>query len=215
MKNVPLLIGTLLLTVAIVIGMAMLFSQPEEVVIVDSSIVVKEDRPVKGATESAKVTIVEFSDFQCPTCRVYAPMVEEVVAKYSNDVRFIYRHFPLNTIHPNAQKAAQAAEAARTFDKFWEMHDLLFAEQVVWANLSAADFDKKLEEYAEKLQIDKSEFQMRMESNEVKEVVTTDYADGVRAGVDGTPTFFINGKSVSAPQPLLPAVEAVLSENSN
>jgi protein-disulfide isomerase len=215
MKNVPLLIGTLLLTVAIVIGMAMLFSQPEEVVIVDSSIVVKEDRPVKGATESAKVTIVEFSDFQCPTCRAYAPMAEEVIAKYPNDVRFIYRHFPLNTIHPNAQKAAQAAEAARGFDKFWEMHDLLFEEQIVWANLSSADFDKKLEEYAEKLQIDKSEFQKRIESNEVKEVVTTDYADGVRAGVDGTPTFFINGKSVSAPQPLLPAVEAALSENSN
>lgn len=215
MKNVPLLIGTLLLTVAIVVGMAIMFSQPEEVVVVDSSILVKEDRPSKGATESAKVTIVEFSDFQCPTCRVYAPMAEEVVAKYPDDVQFMYRHFPLSTIHPNAQKAAQAAEAARTFGKFWEMHDLLFEEQVVWANMGASDFDKKLEEYAEKLQIDKSEFQKRIKSNEVKEVVTTDYADGVRAGVNGTPTFFINGKSVSAPQPLLPAVEAALLETSN
>lgn len=215
MKNVPLLIGTLLLTVAIVVGLAMMFSQPEEAVVVDSSIVVKEDRPVKGTTESAKVTIVEFSDFQCPTCRAYAPMVEEVLQKYPDDVRFIYRHFPLNTIHPNAQKAALAAEAARGDDKFWEMHDLLFAEQTIWANLSAADFDKKLEEYVEKLQIDKSEFQKRIESNEVKEVVSVDYADGVRAGVNGTPTFFINGKSVSAPQPLLPAVEAALSESSN
>lgn len=214
MKNVPLLIGTLLLTVAIVIGLAMVFSQPEEVVVVDSSIIVKEDRPAKGP-EDARVTVVEFSDFQCPTCRAYAPMVQEVVDKYPDDVRFVYRHFPLNTIHPNAQKAALAAEAARSFDKFWEMHDLLFAEQTIWASLNAADFDKKLEEYTEKLQIDKSEFQKRIESNEVKEVVSVDYADGVRAGVDGTPTFFINGKSVSAPQPLLPAVEAALSESSN
>lgn len=209
MKNVPLLLGTLLITVALVVGLAFAFSQPEKVQMVDNSLLLKENRPVKGA-ENAKVTIVEFSDLQCPACKAMAPAVDEILKKYPNDVKVVYRHFPLTTIHRNAQAAAIAGETARTFGKFWEFHDLLFAEQSNWSELDDAAFKKKLEEYAEKLAIDKTEFTKRMDTNEVKEVVTTDVSDGTRAGVDGTPTFYVNGQLVSAPQQLAPTVETAV-----
>lgn len=211
MKNLPLLLGTLLGTIAIVVALALVFSRPEPVVTVDAGILMKENRAAKGP-ENAKVTIVEFSDFQCPTCKAFDPVVKSVLAKYPNDVRFIYRHFPLTTIHPNAQAAAQGAEAAKTFGKFWEMHDILFQEQSIWSDLDGASFQKKLEEYAEKLTIDKSEFQKRMDSNEVKEVVTVDVSDGTRANVNGTPTFFVNGQLVPAPQQLMSVVDVEVAK---
>jgi protein-disulfide isomerase len=211
MKNLPLLLGTLLGTIAIVVALALMFSRPEPVVTVDSAVLMKENRASKGP-ENAKVTIVEFSDFQCPTCKAFDSVVKSILEKHPNDVRVIYRHFPLTTIHPNAQAAAQAAEVAKTFGKFWEMHDMLFLEQTVWADLDGAAFQKKLEEYAEKLTIDKSEFQKRMDSNEVKEVVTVDVSDGTRANVNGTPTFFVNGQLVPAPQQLPSVVESALAK---
>lgn len=210
MKNLPLLVGTLLGTLILVVGLAFVFSQPEKPVTVDMALAVGQNRPAKGP-ENAKVTIVEFSDFQCPACYSAQPLVKQIVEKYPNDVRFIYRHYPLVTIHKNAQLAAQAAEATRDENKFWEMHDLLFAEQPNWAELSEADFRKKLDEYAEKLTIDKTKFQTKMESKEVKDVVAADVSDGNRTGVDGTPTFYVNGQLTPAPQ-LLSTVESALSK---
>ena len=211
MKNLPLLLGTLLGTIAIVVALALLFSRPEPVVTADAGILMKENRASKGP-EHAKVTIVEFSDFQCPSCKAFDPVIKGILAKHPNDVRVIFRHFPLTTIHSNAQAAAQAAEAAKTFGKFWEMHDMLFQEQNIWADLDSAGFQKKLEEYAEKLTIDKSEFQKKMNSNEVKEVVTVDVSDGTRANVNGTPTFFVNGQLVPAPQQLSTVVDSALAK---
>jgi protein-disulfide isomerase len=211
MKNLPLLIGTLLITVALVVGLAVVFSQPEKPKIVDTSIILKQERPSKGP-ENAKVTIVEFSDFQCPSCMAAQPLVQQLLTKYPNDVRLFYRHFPLTTIHPNAQPAAQAAEAAKGMGKFWEMHDLLFEEQNTWADLDRSAFNQKLEEYLQKLAIDKTEFLKRMESEEIKDAVAQDVSDGNRAGVDGTPTFFVNGQLTSAQQ-LVPTVESALSAN--
>lgn len=206
MKNIPLLAGTLLITVALVIGLAFAFSQPEQRAVVGNDILLKDNRPTKGA-ENAKVTIVEFSDLQCPACRGMAPMVDDLVKKYPNDVKVIYRHFPLTTIHKNAQAAALGGEAASSMGKFWAYHDLLFAEQDVWSELDDSAFSAKLEEYATKLAIDKTEFQKKMNSNEVKDVVAADVSDGTRAGVDGTPTFYVNGQRVSAPQQLAGVVE--------
>jgi len=211
MKNVPLLIGTLVGTLAIVIGLAVVFSKPEPAKIVDTSVLVKDDRPTKG-TKGAKVTVVEFSDLQCPSCKAAEPEVLRVLAQYPKDVYFIYRHFPLPTVHQHAQAAAQAAEAAKTVNKFWEMHDLLFATQSEWENLDEPAFNKKLEEYVQKLAIDKSDFQKKMNSKEIKDAVAADVSDGTRAGVDGTPTFFVNGQLTSAPQ-LFSTVESALSVN--
>ncbi|MBW7955289.1 thioredoxin domain-containing protein [Patescibacteria group bacterium] len=210
MKNVPLLLGTLVGTLILVVGLAFVFSRPETPTVVDTTMVLGQDRPATGP-ENAKVTIVEFSDFQCPSCRAAQPLVKQILEKYPNDVRFVYRHFPLVTIHFNAQRAAEAAEAARSSEKFWEFHDLLFAEQNTWSELNDAEFKAKLDEYAEKLAIDKTEFQKKMESKEIKDVVAADVTDGNRAGVDGTPTFFVNGQLTSAPQ-LLSTVESALSK---
>jgi protein-disulfide isomerase len=212
MKNVPLLIGTLLGTLLLVVGLAFVFSRPEKPVFVDPALVLGTNRPAKAkdASASAKVTIVEFSDFQCPSCRAAQPLVEQITAKYPNDVKFVYRHYPLVSIHQNAQITAQAAAAAGSFNKFWEMHDLLFAEQDSWSELGSKEMIAKLEEYAQKLGIDKTAFTAKMESKEIKDVVAADVADGTKAGVDGTPTFFVNGQLTSAPQ-LLKTVESAIS----
>ncbi len=92
----------------------------------------------KGGGEDAYVTIIEYSDFQCPACASVAPMLQQLAAAYPNDVRLVYRHFPLVSIHPNAQKAAEAAEAAGAQGKFWEYHDTLFANQADFASADAA-----------------------------------------------------------------------------
>lgn len=212
MKNVPLLIGTLLGTLLLVVGLAFVFSRPEKPVIVDQALVMGTNRPVKAkdASSSAKVTIVEFSDFQCPSCKAAQPLVDQITTKYASDVKFIYRHYPLTQIHKNAQIAAQAGEAARSFNKFWEMHDLLFAEQDNWSELGDKEVTAKLEEYAQKLGIDKTAFTAKMESKEIKDVVAADVADGTKAGVDGTPTFYVNGQLTSAPQ-LLKTVESAIA----
>jgi protein-disulfide isomerase len=207
MKNLPLLIGTLLGTLILVVGLAFVFSRPEPEKVADVSLVQGTMRLTKGP-ENAKVTLVEFSDFQCPTCAAYEPQVKALLEKYPNDIRFVYRHYPLTNIHPNAQRAAEAAEAAASFDKFWEFHDVLFAEQKTWSPMNSGDFEKKLEEYVEKLAIDKTEFQKKMNSKEVKDAVTADVSDGTRAEVDGTPTFYVNGKLIPALQQLQSAVES-------
>ncbi len=211
MKNLPLLFGTLLGTIALVVGLAVIFSQPEKPKFVDASIIVKEGRPSKGPN-TAKVTIVEFSDFQCPSCRAAQPLLQQLNSKHPNDIRLIYRYFPLTTIHRNAQTAAEIAETAKSFGKFWEMHDLLFEKQDEWSELDTSALNQKLEGYLQKLTIDKTEFLKRMEGKEIKDVVAQDISDGDRAGVNGTPTFFVNGQLTSAPQ-LVSTVESALSTN--
>lgn len=209
MKNVPLLIGTLLGTVLLVVGLAFVFSRPEPVKIVDTALVLSKDRPFRGP-ENAKVTVVEFSDFQCPACRAAQPLVEKIIAEHPNDVRFVFRHYPLTTIHKNAQYSAQVGEASRSFNKFWEMHDLMFLNQDEWVELDGKELTAKFDEYATKLGIDKTALTAKMNSKEIKDVVASDIADGNKAGVTGTPTFFVNGQLTSAPQ-LQTTVESALS----
>lgn len=151
---------------------------------------------VKGA-ESAAVTIVEYSDFQCPFCAQAAPIVDQVLSDYPEDVRVIYRHFPLRQIHAQAQLASEAAEAAGKQGKFWEMHDVLFANQSQWSgNLSARGI---FETYAEALGLDVDQFKIDLQDRALSEKVDNDYQSGVAAGVQGTPTFFVNGERLQTP----------------
>lgn len=210
MKNLPLLLGTLFGTVALVVLLAFVFSRPATPPLVDPAVVSGQDRPFKGP-ENAKVTVVEFSDFQCPACNSVQPLVQQLLARYPNDVKFIYRHYPLVSIHQNAQLAAEATAAAASFGKFWELHDLLFAEQNVWRDLSQSEFRQKLDEYTGKLAIDKTAFASKMESKEIKDLVAADIADANRVGINGTPTFFVNGQLTPAPQ-LLTAVESAVTK---
>jgi protein-disulfide isomerase len=144
-----------------------------------------DDDPAKGGPTSAPVTIVEFSDFQCPFCSRAEPVVDEVMKKYGDKVRLVFRDYPLS-FHPNAEVAAMGAECAEEQGKYWEMHKAMFANQ---QKLAAAD----LVETAGGIGIDKDKFKSCLDSGKYRTEVQKDFQDGQKAGVTGTPTFFING----------------------
>jgi protein-disulfide isomerase len=143
---------------------------------------------------SGNITLVEFSDFQCPACfSVQAPL-KQILDKYGDKVTFVYRHFPLSSIHKNAQLAAQAAEAAHLQGKFFEMHDKLFANQSVWGAMS--DPREEFYKYIESIELNKEKFIADLESQGVKDVVANDLLVATRYRLSGTPTFFVNGVKV-------------------
>ncbi len=166
--------------------------QPTLPAVVDVSV---DDDPARGP-EDAAVTIIEFSDFQCPYCgRFFQQTLPQLMAQYGDRVRFVYRDFPLDQIHPNARNAAIAAECADDQGKFWEYHDVLFSNQQA---LGVAD----LKRYAEQLGLDVAAFSQCLDSQKYNDEVNADLRDGLQAGVTGTPTFFINGRRVVGAQPL-------------
>lgn len=151
---------------------------------------------VKG-NKDARVVLIEYSDFQCPACRTYYPVVKQLTAELGDRVAFVYRHFPLRSIHANAEMAARAAEAAGKQEKFWEMHDRLFEKQDVWA--PERSVQETFAFYAGELGLNVEQFKNDMKSGEVKDAVSDDYASGTAAQVNGTPTFFVNGKRIQPP----------------
>ncbi|MBI2617580.1 DsbA family protein [Candidatus Gottesmanbacteria bacterium] len=156
-----------------------------------------------SATGSATATtyLVEFSDFQCPACRAFSPIVDRIVKTNQDKIYFVYRHFPLLQ-HPFGKKAAQAAIAASKQGKFWEMHDFLFDNQ---DGLS----DDLLNDAIQILGLGKEQFTKDFESNETQELISQDMLDGGRFGVNATPTFFLNGKklNLAGPEELKSLVE--------
>jgi protein-disulfide isomerase len=142
--------------------------------------------PVKGPAD-APITIVEFSDYQCPFCARSEPLVKEAMAAYPTQAKLVFKHYPLTSIHPQAMPAALAAAAAQKQGKFWEMHEKLFANQRALA-------PEQLSEYARELGLDLDQFEADMKSDEVKAQVQEDVAMAQRAGVRGTPTIFVNGR---------------------
>jgi len=157
--------------------------------VVDVSI---DDDAIKG-DENAKVTIIEFSDYECPFCKKAEPTMKKILKNYEGKVRWVYRDFPMS-YHKNAQLAAEASEAAHAQGKYWEYHDLIYENT---KNLKKADLIK----YAEQLGLDVQQFTSDLESGKYTEEVKKDLADGEKAGVDGTPAFFINGRKVVGAQP--------------
>jgi protein-disulfide isomerase len=142
--------------------------------------------PMRGPSD-AKVTVVEFADYQCPFCGQAEGLVAQVLQDYPKDVRLVYKQFPLATIHPQAMAAAKAALAAGRQGKYWEMHDLLFRNQ---RDLSP----ETLSQLAGSLQLDVMQFQKDMESPEVLAQISREQQEGKSADVVGTPTIFVNGK---------------------
>ena len=165
----------------------MLLKEPEE-----PRVQVAAIGPDRGPKD-AKVTIVEFSDFQCPFCSRAEGTVSQVMEKYAGKVRLVFRHFPLS-FHENAPKAAEAAMCADAQGKFWEMHKELFANQ---GALTVPDLKK----HAATIGLDQAKFDSCLDSGEKKAAVDADTKAGGEAGVSGTPAFFINGKLLSGAQP--------------
>jgi protein-disulfide isomerase len=136
--------------------------------------------------ETAPVTLVEYGDFECPFCGAAHPSVVQVRQTLGDELRFAFRHFPLSQIHPHALPAAEAAEAAGAQGKFWEMHDMLFANQ------RALGLDHLLG-YAAALGLDLDRFALELEQHTHEPRIREDFMSGIRSGVNGTPTFFVNG----------------------
>jgi protein-disulfide isomerase len=141
----------------------------------------------------APVEIIEFSDFQCPFCARVVPTVKQIIDTYGDSVKIVFRDFPLS-FHQNAQKSAEAAQCAHDQGKFWEYHDLLFANQ------NSLDTDS-LKRYASELGLNTNQFDQCLDSGKYTQEVQEDFRDGQQAGVRGTPTFFINGQAVVGAKP--------------
>ncbi len=151
----------------------------------------------KGAVNSP-VVIEEFADFQCPTCGFVHPKMNEISAKYGNRVKFIFRNFPLITVHKNAYGAAVAAEAAGLQGKFWEMQDLLFRNQTQWSNLDNPQ--EQFSDYAARIGLDVEKFKNDMLGVQAKQRVDFDIQRGNALGIRSTPTVLINGRPIPAEQ---------------
>lgn len=151
--------------------------------------------PLLG-NKDAKVTIVEFSDFQCPFCKKYFDdthgQINETYVK-TGKVKFAYRHFPLSSIHPLAQKAAEASECANEQGKFWEYHDQLFAEQETWSPLTETEAITNFTEYAGQLGMNTEQFRSCLEDGKYQANVDEDTTIAGEIQVDATPSFFVNG----------------------
>ena len=143
-------------------------------------------RDHRRGPETAPVTLVEYGDYECPYCGRAYPIVKEIQRRLGDRLRFVFRNFPLTQSHPHAEHAAEAAEAAAVQEKFWQMHDYLFEHQ------QALD-DAHLVQYAVTLNLDKETFVREMTEHVHANRVHEDFMSGVRSGVNGTPTFFING----------------------
>lgn len=142
----------------------------------------------------AKVVIYEYADFQCPACARYNPIINQILAEYDGQVKVVYRHFPLNSIHPNAQIAGQAGHAAWKLGKFQDMKDMLFDKQNDWANLD--DPREVFISYAGQAGMDEAEFAQIMNSDEAKQAVENGEREAVSLGINSTPTFFIGNKQI-------------------
>ncbi len=154
--------------------------------------VLKNDR-VRGNFD-APVTIVEWSDFQCPYCSRFHETMKQVMTNYPDQVRWVYKHFPLDSIHPYAKKAAEASECAADQGKFWEYADELFKNQ---SSINQEYFSKA----AEEIGINTNQFNQCLNSGKYKTKVEADYQQGIKSGVRGTPGNFINGRSVPGAVP--------------
>jgi protein-disulfide isomerase len=163
---------------------------------------VSEERDRIQGSPDAAVTLVEYGDYQCPYCGAAYPIVKEVQARMGDRLRFVFRNFPITTSHPHAEHAAEAAEAAAAQGRFWEMHDHLYEHQ---RQLTDAD----LHRYAEDLGLDAERFDNELAQHVHEQRVREDFMSGVRSGVNGTPTFYIDGKRHDASYDLEALLDAL------
>lgn len=150
---------------------------------------------VFGKADS-KVVLIEYGDYQCPGCGAAYPNVKQVSEKYKDQVAFVFRNFPLTSLHPNARAAAAAAEAAGVEGKFWEMHNMLYEGQSKWENLNASERTDFFKGYAKDLGLNVTTFATDLASERINQKISYDQAVGKKINVNATPTFYLNGQTV-------------------
>ena len=211
MENKAFLIPSSIVLAGILIAGAVVYSNGPKGPVYDNTAQVQQGGQIRDDSKilevkdfdhilgnpSAKVTIIEYSDFECPFCgKMFAETIPKLKENFikNGDVKFIYRHFPLRSIHADAQKAAEASECAGEQGKFWEYHDIVFGKQ----NLLGIESFKS---WAKELGLNSGQFDSCLDSGKYEERVEKDYSDGITLGVNGTPATFINGKLISGAVP--------------
>jgi protein-disulfide isomerase len=163
---------------------------------------IQPDNHVQGPAE-ARFTLVEYGDYQCPACGALFQTIQQVHEQLKEDVRLVFRHYPLSGSHPQAQQAAEAAEAAGAQERFWEMHEILFQNQNALTN-------QDLQKYARQLELDMERFDAETKDHKYEERVREDFRRGVANGVYGTPGLFINGIRFNG-DPTFDAIRAAMN----
>lgn len=150
----------------------------------------------KKGNESNKVLLIEYGDYQCPSCGSAHPNINSLMEEYGKDVTFAFRNFPLTSIHPNARAAGAVAEAAGLQGKFWEMHDMLYEKQNDWSSLDASQRTTVFNNYARELSLDMDKFGTDIAAANVNKKINFDMALGKSVNVSATPSFFLNGEKI-------------------
>lgn len=184
--------GIVVVVAVAIIGLIVVFSR------VGSKVTdVSAGDSYKTGPDDAKVKIIAFEDFQCPACRAAEPALRQMIKDNSTTVQFVFRHFPL-PIHPNAEEAALAAEAAGVQGKFWQMKELIYDNQDGWSSQTSPD--NYFGELAKQLELDINKFKDDYRSDKLKQKIKNDVTAGSEANVNQTPSFFVNGKLITGAQ---------------
>ena len=197
-QETKIILGIVVITVVILIGAAIVLGNGSSTASTDQSSNPKADNGQLVTKESyqsnpgAKVTLVEFADFECPGCGAMYPVVKELQKEYGTKLNLVYHNFPL-PMHPYAKNAVQSAIAAGDQGKFWQMHDLLFENQDTWAaSTDSTSAQKLINSYAQSLHLNMTKYAQDQASPATISRMTTDLADGNTLGVNSTPTFYID-----------------------
>lgn len=174
---------------------------------VDAKLLTKPDSHMTEATTSAKLTLVEFGDYQCPSCEAAYPVIKQAMQDYGSQLNFVFRNFPL-PMHQNAQIAAEAAESAGAQGKYWQMHDALYDHQNDWAD--SKDPLPLFDQYAQQIGLNVNQFNTDVNSNKYADKISQDQNDGNSLGVNATPTLFLNNKTAFVGAPTYQDLKAKL-----
>jgi protein-disulfide isomerase len=171
------------------------------------TIAVRAEDHAQGAATAA-VTLVEYGDYQCPYCGAAYPLVKQLQKRFASDLRFVFRNFPLTQAHPLAQMAAELAEAAASQGKYWPMHDWIYENQEQWSAGGAEDLLGGIVAVG----LDTAALERALKQPQIAQRIKADFTGGVRSGVNGTPSFFINGRlHQGGPQALAQVIEQTIA----
>lgn len=185
--------GVIIVVIAALIGIFALTGEKDQPNSSGGNAGAQPSKHIAGKTDS-KVTLTEYGDFQCPACKSYYPVINQLKVEYKDKVAFQFSHFPLVQIHPNAFLGSRAAEAAGKQGKFFEMHDLLYENQEAWSQNQ--DPNAGFEAYARQLSLNIDQFKADLNSSETTDIINADVKAGQAIKANSTPTFALNGKKI-------------------
>ena len=197
-KKFGIIVGVILVVVISIVGLIKISGSSGSSSSSGISVPPGSKTDITKGNPKSKVTLIEYADFQCPACAAYHPLVNQLLSDFNGKIFYVYRMFPLSSIHKNALISAQAGYASYKQGKFFEMDDYLFNRQTEWAELS--DPTTAFTDYAKLLKLDTNKFKTDMNSDEARNYVANSENQASSIGVNSTPTFFVNGRQITNPQ---------------